>query len=106
MAVKPIPEGLHTVTPYLVVESVDQLIDFVKAAFGAKEVLRHKGPGGATMHAEVKIGDSRVMLGQASERAKPTPSMLYLYVNDVDATYKQAIRAGGTSIMEPVDMFY
>jgi PhnB protein len=106
MAVKPIPEGLHTVTPYLVVESVDQLIDFVKAAFGAKEVLRHKGPGRATMHAEVKIGDSRVMLGQASERAKPTPSMLYLYVNDVDATYKQAIRAGGTSIMEPVDMFY
>jgi uncharacterized glyoxalase superfamily protein PhnB len=106
MAVKPIPEGFHTVTPYLVVEGVDKLIDFVKAAFGAKEVLRHKGPGGMTMHAEVEIGDSHIMMGQASERAKAMPAMLYLYVNDVDATYKQAIQAGGKSITEPTNMFY
>jgi PhnB protein len=106
MAAKPIPEGFHTVTPYLVVEGADKLIDFVKAAFGAKEVVRHKGPGGMTMHAEVTIGDSHVMIGQASERAKPTPAMLYLYVTDVDATYNQAVQAGGKSIMEPVNMFY
>lgn len=106
MAVKPIPEGFHTVTPYLVVESADKLIDFVKAAFGAKEVLRHKGPGGMTLHAEVTIGDSHVMIGQASERAKPMPAMLYLYVNDVDATYEQAVQADGKSIMEPTNMFY
>lgn len=106
MAVKPIPDGFHTVTPYLVVNGVDKLIDFLKAAFGAKERFRIPGPDGRPTHAEVTIGDSIIMMGQANERAKPMPAMLHLYVNDVDATYKQAIQAGGKVIVEPMDMFY
>jgi PhnB protein len=106
MAAKPIPDGFHTVTPYLVVEGVDNLIDFLKRAFSATEIFRHRGPNGKTGHAEVRIGDSVVMLGEASERAKATQSMLYLYVNEIDTTFKQAIQAGGKSIVEPMDMFY
>ena len=93
MAVKPIPEGYHTVTPYLVVEGVPKLIEFLKAAFGAREIHRTALPDGSVMHAEVQIGDSRVMMGEASGGMKPIPAMLYLYVPDVDAVYERAVRA-------------
>jgi PhnB protein len=106
MAAKPIPDGFHTVTPYLVVQGVDDLIAFVKKAFGATERFRHKRADGKTGHAEVTIGNSIVMVGEASEQAQAMPAMLYLYVNNVDETYQQAIEAGGKSIMEPTDMFY
>jgi len=106
MAAKPIPDGYHTVTPYLVVQGVDKLIDFLKKAFGAKERFRHKRPDGGTGHAEVTIGDSIVMMGEASEAWKATSAMIYLYVNDVDETYKRALQAGGKSMMEPTNMFY
>ena len=104
--VKPIPDGHHTVTPYLVVEGVDKLIDFLKQAFDAVETERLPGPDGKVGHGEVRIGDSVVMMGEASGEWKPMPGMIYLYVNDTDATYKRALEAGATSVMEPADQFY
>lgn len=107
MPVKTIPEGFHAVTPYLTVREVDKVIDFLRQAFNA-EVPHEpiKRPDGKIMHAQVKIGDSIVMLGEESEQAKATPSTLYLYVPDVDRTYQQAVKAGGKSVMEPADVFY
>jgi len=106
MAVKPVPEGLHTVTPYLVVQGVAKLIDFLKQAFGATEMHRSTRPDGTVMHAQVKIGDSPIMMGEAWGDYSPKPASLYLYVPDCDAVYKSAVAAGGTSIMEPMNMFY
>src|SRR4030081_1144777 len=106
MAVKPIPDGYHTVTPYLIVPGVAKLIDFLKAAFDAKEIHRMATPDGRIMHAEVKIGDSPVMLGEPMGEWKPMPCMMYLYVKDTDAVYNQALKAGATSAMEPADQFY
>jgi len=106
MAVKPIPDGYHTVTPYLIVEGAQKLIDFLKQGFGAKETFSMPGPDGKIGHAEVKIGNSMVMLADANPRWKPTKTMLYLYVEDVDAEYKKAVAAGGKSVMEPTNQFY
>ena len=105
--VKPIPEGYHTLTPYLVVDGAEKVITFMKEAFGAKAVFEPMArPDGKIMHAEYKIGDSIIMISDASERAKATSAMLHLYVPNVDAVYQKAIKAGGTSVMEPADMFY
>jgi PhnB protein len=107
MAVKPIPEGYHTVTPYLTVQEAAKLIDFLKKAFGATETHPpHKRPDGTIMHAEVKIGDSRIMISDANEQVPATKASLYLYVEDADAVYKRALSAGSTSVMEVTDMFY
>lgn len=107
MAVKPVPDGFHTVTPYLTVRNAPKVIEFLKQAFGAK--ISHeptKRPDGSIMHAQVTIGDSPVMIGEESEMAKATSSTLYLYVPDVDSTYRKAVKAGGETVMEPMDMFY
>lgn len=106
MAVKPIPEGYHSVTPYLTVQGVPTLIDFMKQAFEAQEIERVTRPDGTVGHAEVKIGDSIVMMGEAGGEGQPMPGAVYLYVNDVDATYTRALRAGAVSTMEPMDQFY
>jgi uncharacterized glyoxalase superfamily protein PhnB len=106
MAVKSIPDGYHTVTPYLIVEGAQKLIDFLKQGFGAKETFSMPGPDGKIGHAEVKIGNSMVMLADANPRWKATKTMLYLYVEDVDAVYKQAVTAGGKSVLEPTNQFY
>jgi PhnB protein len=106
MAVKPIPDGYHSVTPYLVVQGVGNLIDFLTQAFDAQEVFRMPRPDGNIAHAEVRIGDSIVMMGEAMGELKPMPSSIYLYVNDTDAVYKRALQAGATSMMEPADQFY
>ena len=106
MAVKAIPEGCHTVTPYLTVQGVPKLIDFLKQAFEAREIERVPGPDGTIGHAEVRIGDSVVMMGEARGELQPMPSAIYLYVNDADAVYKRALQAGATSMMEPADQFY
>jgi PhnB protein len=106
MAVKPIPEGYHSVTPYLVVREVPKLLDFLKRAFDAQEVMRMPAPDGSIMHAEVRIGDSAIMMGEARGEYKPMPGSMYLYVEDADATYKRALQAGATSQMEPADQFY
>lgn len=106
MAVKPVPDGYHTVTPYLVVKDARQVMEFVKAAFDATERICMATPDGKIMHAEVKIGDSIVMLAEAGGAHPPMPGMLHLYVPNVDALYQQAVRAGGKPIREPADQFY
>ncbi len=104
--VKPIPEGRHTVTPYLVVSGVARLIDFAKQAFGAAEVYLSKRPDGTVQHAEIKIGDSIVMMGEGGPGGKHFPGMLYLHMEDIDAVYQRAVQAGGKSIREPADQIY
>lgn len=106
MSVKAIPEGHHTVTPYLVVDDAARLIDFLKQAFQAVEIHRMQGPDGRVRHAEVKIGDSMVMLGEAQGQWKALPCALYLYLENCDAVYQQALKAGATSLTEPADQFY
>jgi len=106
MAVKPIPEGYHTATPYLIGHGTAELIEFLKESFGAQEKERHMRPDGAIMHAEVRIGDSIVMMGEASDEFKAMPTSIHLYVENVDAAYKRAVQAGGTSLREPADQFY
>ena len=106
MHVNPIPDGYHTVTPYLVVSDADQLIQFARRAFDATVIEEMRRPDGAVMHAELQIGDSRVMLGQANEQHSAMPACIYLYVPNTDATYKKALAAGAVSTMEPVHQFY
>lgn len=108
MAVSYIPKAYHTVTPYLIVERVDHLIDFCKKAFDAKITTPPtRRPDGSIAHAEVQVGDSPVMMGEPmGEQFPPMPGMLHVYVPDVDALYKKAIESGGTSLMEPADQFY
>ncbi len=106
MAVKPIREGFHTVTPYLMVQEAAQLIDFVKQAFEATELFRGTGSAGG-IHAEVRIGDSMVMIGGAGTwSGEPMPAAIYLYMDDVDAVYKRALQAGVASLSEPTDQPY
>jgi PhnB protein len=102
MAVKPVPDGYHTVTPYLAVKGAAKLIEFMREASGAEETFRMGGD--TVQHAEVRIGDSMIMVGDAP--GEPKPGMLHLYVEDVDAAYERALRAGGKSIREPEDQFY
>lgn len=114
MAVKAIPEGYYSLTPYLVVKGAAAAIDFYTKAFGAVEVVRMPGPGGKIMHAEVKIGNSMLMLADENpERDALSPSTLggagcsvMLYTDDVDATFKRAIAAGATQVTPPADMFW
>jgi PhnB protein len=114
MAVQPVPEGYHTITPYLAVDDASAAIDFYQRAFGAKERVRMPGPGDAIMHAELEIGDSLVMLSdpfpQASTRTPKelggTSVNIFVYVDNIDELYKQAIDAGASSLMEPDDMFW
>jgi len=93
MAVKPVPDGYHSVTPYLTVRSATKINEFLKQAFGAR--LSHepiKRPDGSIMHAEVTIGDSRIMIGEENEMSKATTTTLYIYVPDVDSVYQRAVR--------------
>ena len=108
MAVKPIPDGYHTITPYLIVANVEGLIEFVEEAFDGSlrggEAARDSS--GRIMHAEMQIGDSVVMMSEATDDSTPMTAMLHLYVEDVDAVYQRALAAGGTSLREPTDEFY
>lgn len=96
----------RTVTPYLLVANADAEAEFLKSAFGAveRDVSRH--PDGSIMHAELTIGDSLVMLGQAGGRWQPRDGAFYLWVDDVDSTYRRALEAGGRSESEPEDKPY
>jgi PhnB protein len=107
MAVKPIPEGYRTYTPYYVVDGASQFIDFLKKAFGAEETMRMPAPGGKIGHAEVRIGDSMVMLADhnPSEHAAKQMSGL-LYVADADSVFKKAVAAGAQGVRPPENMFY
>jgi len=112
MAVAPIPAGYHSVTPYLVVRGAVDAIEFYKKAFGATELLRMPLPGGKLAHAEVKIGDSPVMLADETDEfhaPKPgagSPVSLMVYVNDVDRVFAQALAAGAKELRPLANQFY
>jgi PhnB protein len=114
MATKPIPEGYHSVTPYLAVDGAARAIEFYEKAFGAKERGRMDAPGGKIGHAELEIGDALVMLSDAFPQFTTkspaelggTSVSLFMYVEDVDATVKQAVDAGATLTMEVADQFW
>ena len=105
MAAKPIPDGFHAVTPYLLVQDAAKLIAFLEQAFGARETERTSRPDGGVMHAQVQIGDSMVMMGEPTDHPAQ-PASLYLYVQDVDATYARALAAGANAVSPPADQFY
>ena len=105
--VKPIPDGYTAVTPYLVVESAGDLLDFLAQAFGAVERTRLDMPGGGIGHAEAEIDGAVIMLSDAAPPDFPAASTkLHLYVADVDGAYARAVRAGADSVAEPADQFY
>ena len=114
MPVKPIPEGSHTVTPYLVVNQAGRVIDFLKQAFGAEESERFLRADGTIMHAELKIGDSMIMLSDEFPEmgARPpqsvggTPAAIHLYVENVDTIFDRAVTGGGKEIRPVDDKFY
>ncbi|OFZ20525.1 MAG: glyoxalase [Bdellovibrionales bacterium GWB1_55_8] len=113
-AVKPIPEGYHSLTPHIVVKDAERAINFYKQAFGAIETARMSSPDGKrVVHAELKIGDSPIMLGEemgpggkAAETLGGSPVSLYFYVSDVDQSYKKALEAGGKEYEGLADMFW
>jgi PhnB protein len=112
--VKPIPEGYHTVTPYLTCNDTAKAIDFYKRAFDAKEITRMQAPNGKIGHAEIRIGDSVIMLADempGNEARSPqslggTTAGLFIYVKDVDAAYQKAVSAGAKATQSPQDMFW
>lgn len=101
-----VPEGYRAVTPYLAVTDAARLIDFATRSFGATVIHRVDAPGGRLRHAQLKIHDSVVMLGEPQPPWYPMAASLYVYVPDVDATYARALAAGGTSMLAPADMDY
>jgi PhnB protein len=105
-AVQPIPEGYHTVTPWICSRDTAKLLDFMKQAFGAEELGRVYNEDGTIGHAEAKIGDSIVMGFDAKEEWPDTPCFLRLYVPDGDAVYQRALSAGATSVTEITSMFW
>jgi PhnB protein len=114
MSVSPVPSGYHSLTPYIIVDGAEQALAWYAKAFGAREVMRLAGAGGKIGHAEIEIGDSRIMLADESPamgaRAPAafggSPVSLHLYVPDVDATMNQAAAAGATVKSPPEDKFY
>lgn len=105
-AVKAIPEGFHTITPYLMITGAARLIEFMTQAFGAEELVRVKKPDGTILHANVRIGDSMIELADAPAQYPPKPGAIHLYVNDVDAVFERALRSGAASILAPVNQAY
>ncbi len=112
--VKPIPEGYHTVTPYLILGGAGAAIAFYKKALGAEEVMRMEGPGGKVHHAEISIGDSRVMLADENPEIQAlspktvggSPVSIHLYVEDVDRAVEHAVAAGAKLVRPVADQFY
>lgn len=105
----PRPDGHHDITPGAAVRNAADVLRFVEEAFGGEVVERYEGPGGAIAHAEVKIGDSVLMLGEPMPDDSPMPASLSLYVEDadaVDATYQRALDAGALSVAAPANQFY
>ncbi len=114
--VKPIPEGVQAVTPYLITSNAAEMIEFYKKVFGATETMRFQEPGGRIGHAELKISGATIMLsdeypdmGFLSPKAlggARSPVSIHIYVDNVDEVYKKALAAGATSLREPEDQFY
>ncbi|NIP81580.1 MAG: VOC family protein [Actinobacteria bacterium] len=95
------PEGYPAVSPYLVVTGAEETLDFLDAVFGATLLRRFDTPEGEVMHAEVRIGDSVVMIGEAGGEWRPVPAFVHVYVSDVDATYRRALTAGAEEVQPP-----
>ncbi|MEC4087625.1 MULTISPECIES: VOC family protein [Pseudoalteromonas] len=114
MTVSAIPDGYHALTPYLITENAAQAIDFYRKAFAAELIMQLPMPGGGVAHAELKIGDSHLMLSdmcpdahfKSPKQLGGTPVSLMFYVPDVDSTFAQAIAAGATELRPVVDQFY
>jgi PhnB protein len=114
MAVQPIPEGYNTVSPYLAVDDASKAIEYYKKAFGAKETVRMNGPDGKIGHAELKIGDSHLMLSDPFPQSSTKPptelggttTSIFMYVEDVDAVVQKAVDQGATVTMEVEDQFW
>ncbi len=112
--VKAIPDGYHTITPYLTVKNAGEAIGFYKRAFGAEETMRMDTPDGKVGHAEIRIGDSAIMMSDEAPEMNclspttlnGTTAALFLYVEDVDASFKRAIDAGAKVLMPVTDMFW
>jgi uncharacterized glyoxalase superfamily protein PhnB len=114
-AVKPVPEGHHTITPHLIVRDASDAIEFYKKALGAAELCRTQGPDGRIMHAALQVGDSRVFLcDECPEYGafgpqpgdKRAPVTIHLYVEDADSAFDRAVKAGATVTMPLADMFW
>jgi PhnB protein len=115
MSVRPIPEGYHSITPYLMINGATEAIEFYRRAFGATQLFKLDAPGGKIGHAEIQIGDSRIMMADDCGGESPfrnpqssggSPVGLHLYVENVDAVFAQAVSAGGTVIKPVQDQFY
>jgi len=111
--VRPIPEGYHTITPQLTCRDAARAIEFYKEVFGAKEIHRMAGPGGKVMHAELQIGDSRIMLADeypgmsaAPDPSRVQSSSLFIYTENVDSVFNHAVKSGAKGDMPPADMFW
>jgi PhnB protein len=114
-AVKPIPDGFHSATPYLIIKGAAAAIVFYKQAFGATEIMRHADPDGTVRHAQIKIGDSPIMIAdefpefpewRGPQARGGSPVHIYLYVTDADAVFHRAIAAGATQLLPLQDQWY
>jgi uncharacterized glyoxalase superfamily protein PhnB len=106
MTVKTIPDGYQTVTPYLMVRDAAKFIEFMSLVFDATTAEQLMRPDGTIGHSELRIGNSMIMLSEASESYPATPVMLHVYVENVDTVFERAVRAGGTVVSKPTDQFY
>ena len=106
MATKSIPDGYHSITPSFIVDGAQKFIDFIKTVFDAKDRFTMGGPGGKIMHAELSIGDSSIMVADVQPQWPARSNSLYVYVDDVDAAYARALKAGATSVRAPENAFY
>lgn len=104
--VRTVPEGYHTVNPFLIVEGAPKLIQFLKQTFDAKVEESVEGPDGRIAHAELTVGDSIIMMADATPKYGATAVHLYVYLESVDLTFKRALEAGASSVQEPVHQFY
>lgn len=102
----PVPKGLHSVNPYLHPRRAEPLITFLKRAFGAEEMAKYASPDGVVHHAQIRVGDSVIEMGEAHGKYETMPAMFYLYVPNMDDVYKRALAAGATSFQEPTDQPY
>ncbi len=106
MAVKPVPEGYQTVIPYLIIKNPASTIEFAKNVLNAVVLDKMETPEGEIVHAELRIGDSVVMMGQSSEQYPPQPCMLHIYITDVDEAFNRAVKAGAKVVRALENQFY
>lgn len=104
--VSPIAPGYRSITPYLMVDDVAAFLAFLRTAFDAQVIRQYDGPGGTIGHAEVRMADSAIMIGDPMGKHPRMPAALYYYVTNVDTVYRQALEAGAASVSEPTNAFY